>query len=389
MHIGVNCYLLQKHIGGLRQYFHMLFRELLGSDQENDYIFFYYGQNREELDHLQNKRWKEGAVLLNDQREVMRHLNKLDLYFCPFNALWPRPVPLPSVMTLVDIQEKYYPQFFTKQDLLSRKYHYEGSTRAADQVITISEFSRTSIAYHHRIPIDKVHVVYLAPDESFQQPLEGNPTGLELPERYIFYPANRWFHKNHDNLLKSLRILLREFNLRVDCVLTGFDYDNGYPLQKKIGEYGLNHQIRTLGYVTQEQIKHIYHKAVLLCFPSLFEGFGMPLVEAMAVGCPVVCSNATSIPEVVGDAALCFNPLDAHDIAQKIYDVWTNPELRERLKKRGFEQARKFSAKNLAARHKNVFQLAAQSYRRTRYLYYRYLFGPVHTAKSLMSKWNP
>jgi glycosyltransferase involved in cell wall biosynthesis len=367
----------------------MLFRELLGTDQENDYIFFYFDHNREELDHLQNKRWKDGAVLLKNQREVSRHLNKLDVYFCPFNALWPRPVPLPSVMTLVDIQEKYYPQFFTKQDLLSRKYHYEGSTQATDQVITISEFSRKSIAHHHRIPIDKVNVVYLAPDETFQRPLEGDPTALELPERYIFYPANRWFHKNHDSLLKALQILQREFNLRVDCVFTGFDYENGYPLQKKIGEYGLNRQIKTLGYVTQEQVKHVYSRAVLMCFPSLFEGFGMPLVEAMAVGCPVVCSNVTSIPEVVGDSALCFNPLDAHDIAKKIYDVWTNSEMREMLKRRGFQQAQKFSAKNLAACHRNVFQLAAQSYRRTRYLYYRYLFGPIHTAKSLMSKWNP
>jgi glycosyltransferase involved in cell wall biosynthesis len=228
----------------------------------------------------------------------------------------------------------------------------------------------------------------LAPDESFQGPLEGNPIGLELPERYIFYPANRWFHKNHDYLLKALQILLREFNLRVDCVLTGFDYENGYPLQKKIEEYGLNRQIRTLGYVTQEKIKYIYNKAVLLCFPSLFEGFGMPLVEAMVVGCPVVCSNATSIPEIVGDAALCFNPLDAHDIAQKIYDVWTNPGLRERLKKRGFEQVQKFSAKNLAACHKSIFQLAAQSFRRIRYMYYRYLCAPIHTGKFLISRRN-
>src|SRR5262245_11318331 len=101
MRIGVNCYLLQKTIGGLRQYFHRLFKELLANDLDNSYVFFYFDQNIEEMEQIGNNRWKDGAILLTDQTEVLNYLDKIDLYFCPFGAIWPRPVPLPSVVMLV------------------------------------------------------------------------------------------------------------------------------------------------------------------------------------------------------------------------------------------------------------------------------------------------
>jgi len=204
---------------------------------------------------------------------------------------------------------------------------------------------------------------------------------LQLPEHFIFYPANRWPHKNHDNLLRALVILKKEFHLDIDCVLTGFDYENGYPLRKKIDEYGLNGQVKILGYGTQTEIKQIYKKASMLCFPSLFEGFGLPLLEAMVVGCPVVCSGETSIPEVVGDAAILFDPFNPNDMAKKIHQVWTTPELQKTLVNKGKDQVKKFSAKYLAAHHLEVFRIAAQSYRKRRYMYYKYVYEPLHTFK--------
>jgi len=386
MNIGVNCFILEKHIGGLRQYFHTLFKELLTTDQENTYIFFYFEHNIEEMDLIGNDRWKEGAVLLRDQREVMHHLDKIDIYFCPFGSIWPRPVPVPSVLTLVDIQEKYYPQFFTKVDLWNREYHFDASTKAADQVITISEFSKNSIVHHHHVSNGKIHVAYLAPDDLFYKNINDEEINLELPERFIFYPANRWLHKNHDNLLRALVILKKEYELKVDCVLTGLDCENGYPINMKIGEFDLNNQVKIIGYVDKNEVKYIYKKASMLCFASLFEGFGIPLVEAMATGCPIVCSDATSIPEVVGDAALLFDPFDPNDIAEKIHQVWTIPELQETLKCKGKEQARKFCARNLAARHLEIFSLAMQSYSKKRYMYYKYIYEPLYTFKLCIKK---
>jgi glycosyltransferase involved in cell wall biosynthesis len=384
--IGVNCFLLQESMGGLRQYFHRLFRELLANDHENLYVFFYTDQNIKEMEHIGDERWKKDAVLLQDQIEVRNHLDKIDLYFCPFGALWPRPLPLPTVVTLVDIQEKYYPDFFSKEELWEREYHYDASTRAADRVITISEFSKDSIAHYHHVSKDKIDVAYLAADESFYEPVDsGDNSGLQLPDRYIFYPANRWFHKNHDNLLRAVS-LLKEKNIIINCVFTGFDYDGGYPLQKKVIEYGLESQVKVIGYVTGDGIKYVYKKAEMLCFPSLFEGFGMPPVEAMAIGCPVVCSNTTSLPEVVGDAALLFNPDDPGDIAEKIRAVWESRELRERLTKAGREQAKKFSVKRIASTHLEAFDKATLSYRKSRYMFYRYFYEPLHTYKMMRKR---
>jgi glycosyltransferase involved in cell wall biosynthesis len=136
-----------------------------------------------------------------------------------------------------------------------------------------------------------------------------------------------------------------------------------------------------LGYVEQKALRFIYHKAELLCFPSLYEGFGIPLAEAMAVGCPVTCSNAASIPEVVGDAALLFNPNSPEEIATKVITLWRNDELRKRLIKLGKEKVKKFSAKNMAQIHQQAFAKAMGSYRKTRYLFYKYAFEPIHSYK--------
>lgn len=364
-------------MGGLRQYFFRLFHELLERDTDNTYVFFHGVHNVPELELIGNSRWREKAVQLAGQDDIMPHLDSVDIYFCPFGVLWPRPVPVPSVVTLVDIQEVFYPQFFTAEDLWNRAYHYRGSTRCADVVITISHYSKKAIVEHHRISGDKVHVVYLAADDYFYR-TDSEEVHLDLPLRYIFFPANRWLHKNHENLLRALVILRDEFHLEVDCVLTGCDYDSGYPLKAKAGEYGLDSQIWAIGYVSQKEIKHIYKKATMLCFPSLFEGFGMPLVEAMAAGCPVVCSNTTSIPEVVEDAALLFDPLNPRDIAEKILRLWSNPELRAGLVRAGREQADKYSVAKLAAGHLNAFKRAAHSFSMSGYRFNKFILEPVH-----------
>jgi len=382
MRIGVNCFLLQKNIGGLRQYFLRLFRELLTNDMDNSYVFFYFKHNIEELEDLGTDKWKDGAILLNNQDEIRQHFNKIDLYFCLFGALWPRPVPKPSVVGLSDIQERFFPEFFTSRDIWSREMHYRPSTKAADQVITVSEFSKKSIAKFHRIPNDKIHVAYHAADEFFySSDIKGKKTFIQLPGRYIFYPANRWLHKNHNNLLKALSILKTEHNLTVDCVLTGFDYPTGYPLKRNIEEYGLTKQVHDIGYVSRDDLKYVYQNAAMLCFPSLFEGFGLPLLEAMACGCPVACANVTSMPEVVGDGALLFDPHDPNDIAQCILKILSDDGTADKLRKMGMEKARLFSQSKSAARHLEVFKMAAVTYRKRRYFYYRYLYEPIHNTK--------
>jgi glycosyltransferase involved in cell wall biosynthesis len=369
MRIGVNCYLLQPHIGGMRQYFLTLFRELLERDTEHEYVFFWFRHNAGELAQLGTERWRRSAVLLEDQQQVLSHLDRIDLYFCPFSALYPRPLPRPTVMTLHDIQEAFYPEFFALADRYLRDLHFRGSTRIADRVITVSEFSRQTIVAHHDLPLERVVAVHECADERYARSgeVEEAPTA-PLPPRFLFYPANLWKHKNHDVLLRALRLLREERGRRIDLVLTGFAPDNGYPLAAMAEAHGVADQVHALGYLPVEQVAYLYRRAVALVFPSLFEGFGIPLVEAMAAGCPVVAAHATSIPEVAGDAAELFDPASPADVAAAIERVVGDEGRRAMLRQRGFARARHFSSARMADGHRAVFREAAAAYSRAAFL---------------------
>ncbi|MGQ0604258.1 MAG: glycosyltransferase family 4 protein [Anaerolineales bacterium] len=380
MRIGVNCYLLQPHIGGLKQYFFTLFRELVENDTENEYILFWYPHNADELAKLQTDKWRANAVQLTNQLQVLAHLDRLDVYFCPFSALYPRPVPKPAVMTLVDIQEQYFPEFFTVEDLYNRDFHFPVSTRLADRVVTISEFSKCSLVQHHRLSADKVVVACLSADEGFYQSERlARAPQAELPADFIFCPANFWKHKNHDRLLQAVKLLRDQKQLSVPVVFTGFEQANGYPLREKVAEYGLQAQTQILGYVTREEIAYLYRRARMLVFPSLFEGFGIPLVEAMASGCPVVASNTTSIPEVVLDAAELFDPLSPASIAEAIGKVWQNRDWQQTLVARGHRRAQYFSATRTAAAHVRAFEEAVRVYSYPRYLWNHWVYDRYHS----------
>ena len=121
MRIGVNCFLLRAHIGGLKQYFLTLFNELLQHDAENEYVFFWFAHNEEELNRLETERWKVNAILLRDQSEIAEYRHRMDLYFCPFGALYPRPLPLPTVVMLADITGGLLSRFlYGRRPLYSR-----------------------------------------------------------------------------------------------------------------------------------------------------------------------------------------------------------------------------------------------------------------------------
>ena len=387
MRIGVNCFLLQANIGGLKQYFINLFRELLASEDGNQYVFFWYPHNADELAKLGTERWKQDAVLVHDQLEVLNHLDRFDVYFCPFSALYPRPIPKPTVMFLPDIQEVFYPQFFTVEDLYTRDLHFPGSTRMADRVITISEFSKSTFVRFHGLREDKVLVAYLSADPAFYRAEEvARAPEQALPPQFVFYPANPWKHKNHDGLLQALRLLRQERGLEVPLVVTGHPDPDGYPVETKAEEYGVRDLVYRPGYLGVEEIAYLYRHARMMVFPSLFEGFGIPLVEAMAAGCPVVAADTTSIPEVVADAAVLFDPKSPSAIAAAIEKVWRDDGTRQSLIERGRQRAGDFPAAATAAVHRRAFTEAAAVYSPRRFWWQSWVSQHVHRAL-VESRW--
>ncbi|KPV54539.1 hypothetical protein SE17_03160 [Kouleothrix aurantiaca] len=356
---------------------------MLEHDRENAYVFFWYPHNASELAKLRSERWKEHAIELKyDQREMLAFVDQIDVYFCPFGALYPRPLPLPTVMTLVDIQEVFFPEFFTPDDLYTRDVHFASSTHMSDRVITISEFSKKTLVQHHHLPPSKVTVAHLSADECFYQAESvASPPNAELPQQFIVMPANMWKHKNHDRLLQALVLLRKERDIRVDVVFTGFEQNNGYPLAEHAHNYGIADQIHILGYVTREEIAYLYLHARALVFPSLFEGFGIPLVEAMAAGCPVVASNTTSIPEVVGDAALLFDPTEPAAIANSIAQIWNDASLRQQLIMRGRERAKHFSPAHTARAHVTAFSESIGAFSRRRFQWNQYIYQHYYATR--------
>jgi glycosyltransferase involved in cell wall biosynthesis len=374
----------------MKQYFLNLFRELLTSDSTNDYVFFYFPHNVPELAELGTNRWQTNAVSLHRMAEIKRHLAGLDVYFCPINGLQPLPLPpIPTVTTLADVQDEYFPQFFTPRDLFYRDWYMRLSSRLADQVITISEFSKRTLAIHHNLPPEKLVVAYPCVDERFLRSAEVAETPpYPLPETFVLYPANRWHHKNHDGLLQALRLLEEREGLSINAVFTGRDVDNGYQLDRMATRYGVSHLVHNLGYLPVEQMAYLYCQARLLVFPSLFEGFGLPLVEAMTVGCPIAAASRTSLPEVAGDAALYFDPTQPSDIAMAVKKLWLDAQARRRLTESGRQRAQEFAPTQTAQAHLEAFSRAIHVYSPGRYwsnlvLYFPYRLLRVGLKRAL------
>jgi glycosyltransferase involved in cell wall biosynthesis len=207
-----------------------------------------------------------------------------------------------------------------------------------------------------------------------------------LPERFLLYPANWWKHKNHALLFQALAHLRHARGRRFDLVLTGFGQDADSPVRAAAAEHGVEDQVHGLGYRPVEELAYLYRHADMLVFPSLFEGFGIPLVEAMASGCPVVAARDTSIPEVVGDAAELFDPTSAVGLADAILRVADDPAWRETLRERGQERARRFSAAALAQGHRQAFEEAVHAYSPRAFVWRRW-FGYWHRAR-LELRWR-
>ncbi len=388
MRIGVNCINLVDKIGGLRVYFTSLFDFLLENDTSNDYCFFLKEENLGFLNALKSRKWTERRIEVANPLEIYEHVKKLDLYFCPVGILEPRPLPIPSVYTLADIQDRFLPQFFTGRSLLARRIHYRNSVKMADSVITISDFSRDALIRHYGVDPRKIVRIYLAAEKDFYTARGGyGSTGTDgVPQRYVFYPANRWKHKNHRTLLKAIQILNTLYQDDVFLVLTGDDPRYGFDVLAESRRLRIADRLISLGFVDKRNLISLYENAICLCYPSLFEGFGIPLVEAMACGCPVVCSNTTSIPEVVGDAALLVDPLDSNGFAERIHLLLTDSKLRAELSHKGRLRARLFSPEKTAADHLRVFDEAAGRFNRRRYFYYTLpIVDPIYKSMKLYS----
>ncbi len=248
-------------------------------------------------------------------REIQAAMSGADVVHFPFTVPAPRPPRnLPYVQSLLDVQHLDLPGLFSPAERAYRRWFYEGAARGAAIVLTISEFARGRMVDILNLDPERVRVAPLGVDLARFTPNRG------VREPFVLYPARGWPHKNHARLLKAMEILRIE-HPGMRLVLTGGDLD-------ALGE--LPGWVDRVGLVSSGKLRELYRSASVLAFPSLYEGFGLPPLEAMASGCPVAASSAGSIPEVCGEAAVLFDPTDVESIAAGLSEALARgPELRE------------------------------------------------------------
>jgi glycosyltransferase involved in cell wall biosynthesis len=222
----------------------------------------------------------------------------------PLTVMVPPVAGLPAAVTIADVQHEVYPEFFPAPERLYRKWMYARTAQRARIVITLSAFSAGTLMRHLGLASGKIRVIPLGIDP------KRFIAGLGARKPFLLYPANFWPHKNHARLFEAF-VRVRARRPELSLVLTGSGHEGR----------ALPEGVESRGRVSDEELVRLYQAASATVFPSLWEGFGLPVVEAMACGCPVVASNVTSLPEVCGGAARLVDPLSPADIASGIEDV--------------------------------------------------------------------
>jgi glycosyltransferase involved in cell wall biosynthesis len=242
-------------------------------------------------------------------------------------------------VTVHDLQHETYPEFFSLAELAYRRVLYRRAVTSSRIVIAISEHARETLIATYGLDPARVVAIPLGIDQNRLRP------GDEPRLPFLLYPANPWPHKNHVRLYEAFA-LLRHVRPDLRLVLTGSGH---VAASLPVG-------VETRGRVPDDELISLYRTASALVFPSLYEGFGLPPLEAMACGCPVTVSRATSLPEVCGDAAEYFDPLSPEDIARAIAAVLDDPDA---YVQRGLARARLFTWEGTARSHEDVYRRLA------------------------------
>jgi glycosyltransferase involved in cell wall biosynthesis len=280
----------------------------------------------------------EALVRPGPVRREMR-LEELDAIHFPLTVMLPRVERPPAAVSLLDIQHVFFPEFFSRAELAYRRFAYGWSLQRAQTVIAISRHVKETLVERMGVEAERVEVIHLGLDHDLFRP------GTEPREPFLLYPANPWPHKNHGRLFAAFtRLRRRRPELRL--VLTGTGLER---LELPEGA-----EVR--GRVPREELASLYRRASALVFPSLYEGFGQPPLEAMASGCPVACSTAGSLPEVCGDAARYFDPTSVDELVEAVSTVLESPK---RLVERGLERAALFTWDACARSHDRVYRALA------------------------------
>ena len=366
MIIGIDARMYGYAQTGIGNYIRHLLKYIFELDKENNYVIFL---SPEEYDNFEvpNKRikkvkisakwygWKEQLLF-----PFQLYKENLDLmHFTHFNS--PVLYLKKSIVTIHDVTPYFFPGH--KMKSLVRKIGFRmvffSSVKKAAKVIAVSKNTKSDIVKHFKIKENKIEVIYEGVDEQFKTrdeiPLASfAKRGITKP--FIFYTGVWRNHKNLVGLVKAFGILRNKYKLNYQLVLGGKE-DPYYPEVREAWEkLGIGEDIIRTGFINQEDLPLFYSAAEIFVIPSFYEGFGLIGLEAMACGTPVVSSNKTSLPEVLGDAAIYFNPNNPEEMAEKMKLVLMDKKLYNEMREKGFRQIRKYSWEKMGEETMRIYK---------------------------------
>ena len=386
MKIGIDARMYGYAQTGIGNYIRHLLKSIFELDKENNFVVFLLS---EEFDNFKipNERikkvkvsakwygWKEQFLF-----PIKLYQEKLDLmHFTHFNS--PVLYFKKSIVTIHDVTPFHFPGHKMKS-LIRRigfKLVFLSSVKKASKIIAVSGNTKNDIINYFKIKENKIKVIYEGVDEQFRaRTLAGVHsldckkndlnkiksyrlsrklgTELQITKPFIFYTGVWRNHKNLVGLIKAFAILKNKYKLNYQLVLGGKE-DPYYPeVRETWQKLGLEKDIIRTGFIDQECLPLFYNEAELFVIPSFYEGFGLIGLEAMACGIPVVSSNTTSLPEILGEAAIYFNPHNPEEMAEKMKLVLTDKKLYNRLRENGFRQIRKYSWERMGEETMRVYK---------------------------------
>jgi glycosyltransferase involved in cell wall biosynthesis len=255
---------------------------------------------------------------------------------------------VPSIYQPHDLQHLHLPDLFSGWERARREVIYRAHCERAALVVAMTSWGRQDFIDSYRLSPEKVAVVpggsvireYPAPAPSDLDALRGR---ISLPDSFLLYPAQTWPHKNHGRLLEAIARVRDESGVTIPLICPGKQTRDYGQIKELIDQLGLAETTSFPGFVSSLELRGLYELATALVFPSRFEGWGLPICEAFDAGLPVVSSNATGLPDVVGDAGLLFDPDDVGEMARQVHRLWTDLELRDSMREKGMRRAAEFS----------------------------------------------
>lgn len=275
------------------------------------------------------------------------HRPRPNVFFTPSHYA-PRFSPVPTVTSVMDLSYFFFPELFDKKDLYQLINWTKYSVQQAKKIITISESSKDDIIKKYQVPVHNVAVVY----PGIKQPmnLEPNIYGFtqlqekyDLSDNFVLFVGTLQPRKNIVRLIEAFAKVDPSKKEKLQLVVVGkkgWLYEEILQTPERLG---INDRVKFLHGISDEELTVLYKHALCYVLPSLYEGFGLPVLEAMKQGCPVITSKISSLPEAGGDAALYVDPKDTDDIAKKIEKLISDEGLRKDLVAKGYKQVEKFS----------------------------------------------